>query len=61
MGKTYIEPFKITNEVFNDIRGVFSPFNFAKDFSDFNIYQLNTVITKKPKRKLPKQRADFLA
>ena len=48
MEKTYIEPFKITNEVFNDIRGGFSPFNFTKDFSDFNIYQLNTVITKKP-------------
>ena len=48
MEKTYIEPFKITNEVFNDIRGGFSPFNFVKDFNDFNIYQLNTVITKKP-------------
>lgn len=42
------EPFRITNEVFNDIRGGFSPFNFAKDFNDFDIYQLNTVTTKNP-------------
>ena len=48
MEKIYIEPIGFTKPIYTDVRGGFSPFNFAKDFSDFNIYQLNTVTTKEP-------------
>ena len=52
MEQNFIEPIRITNNVFTDERGKFIPFpmsgnDFTKMFT-FDTYQLNTVMTDKP-------------
>ena len=44
----YLEPIKYSCDLFTDDRGSFSPFVIGKEFSNFNIFQLNTVETNYP-------------
>ena len=48
MGKTYIEPFRLSTQIFKDSRGDFSPIVLKEQLPDFNIVQVNTVATLEP-------------
>jgi len=44
----YIEPFRVSTQIFNDNRGEFSPLVLKEQLPDFNIVQVNTVTTLEP-------------